>query len=296
MRIISLSPLFPFYAETVRGFRLRFLRTSFLFQQTFTVLQPHYVSRESLVGTNVCAEPNSFCPSVFEYDLNPVIHRPYVNQRSPVTIPILRNPISQSFQLEECTGTSSKVEAQRSEARIIDTDSSSYTLPAHSSSTDANSSNTSPSDLDSISNSSPPVSPGLCQSSHLTLAISSQPSRSPPITPRTFPCDSCAAAFDQRYELKYVTKSRTISATIAQAHHIYSKHISRIHNKRFRCSHPNCTQAPFGFEADLRRHVLAKHNGAGGRALYKCEFEGCNEVFSRKDNMRRHARLKHERW
>lgn len=71
-----------------------------------------------------------------------------------------------------------------------------------------------------------------------------------------------------------------------------SKHINRIHEKRSRCPYEGCPQKPFGFEADLKRHIQAKH-AAVGKADVKCLVNGCVEKFSRKDNMLRHMRKRH---
>jgi uncharacterized Zn-finger protein len=48
-------------------------------------------------------------------------------------------------------------------------------------------------------------------------------------------------------------------------------------------------QKPFGFEADLQRHILAKHS-TEGKAAIRCLVDGCREDFSRKDNMLRHIK------
>ncbi|OAL00316.1 hypothetical protein IQ06DRAFT_143472 [Phaeosphaeriaceae sp. SRC1lsM3a] len=124
----------------------------------------------------------------------------------------------------------------------------------------------------------PQLSPRSASADFSRSSGSSLHGQNQPSTPHlpdipAFSCGVCPKKFDRRCEL--------------------NKHISRLHTKRFKCTQQGCTQAPFGFEADLRRHVLAKHNGAELRAIFKCGIDGCNEAFSRKDNMRRHARSKH---
>ncbi|KAG9192942.1 hypothetical protein G6011_11676 [Alternaria panax] len=87
-----------------------------------------------------------------------------------------------------------------------------------------------------------------------------------------FICYICQECFDRRCDL--------------------NKHINRVHNKRARCPYEGCTQAPFGFEADLQRHIAAKHS-VERKAEIKCTAHGCEEKFSRKDNMLRHMRKQH---
>jgi hypothetical protein len=62
---------------------------------------------------------------------------------------------------------------------------------------------------------------------------------------------------------------------------------------RSKCPYDGCLRKPFGFVADLNRHIQAKHSAGVDEATVKCLVFGCMEVFSRKDNMRRHMRKKH---
>ncbi|KAH8392531.1 hypothetical protein KR215_010505 [Drosophila sulfurigaster] len=50
-----------------------------------------------------------------------------------------------------------------------------------------------------------------------------------------------------------------------------------------------CTDCPkfFSNVESLRRHYKTTH---GNVVLYPCDFEGCNQMFQRKDNLVRHAR------
>lgn len=62
------------------------------------------------------------------------------------------------------------------------------------------------------------------------------------------------------------------------------KHFNR-HSKQFFCRHENCpqsTQGGFSSKKDRARHE-AKHNPG-----VECEWEGCDRIFSRVDNMRNH--------
>ncbi|KAH8262843.1 hypothetical protein KR044_000829, partial [Drosophila immigrans] len=90
-------------------------------------------------------------------------------------------------------------------------------------------------------------------------------------------------------------------------------------NKNFRCDEPGCGKA-FWFKAALTRHLKTHKTGDpaapivswgcsecpkffskveslrrhyktthGNVFLYPCDFEGCNQMFQRKDNLVRHA-------
>lgn len=64
------------------------------------------------------------------------------------------------------------------------------------------------------------------------------------------------------------------------------KHFNR-HSKSFFCRHEECPQSMgggFSSKKDRTRHE-AKHNPG-----VKCEWEGCERIFSRVDNMRDHLR------
>ncbi|KAF2399922.1 hypothetical protein EJ06DRAFT_530707 [Trichodelitschia bisporula] len=66
------------------------------------------------------------------------------------------------------------------------------------------------------------------------------------------------------------------------------KHYKR-HSKAYFCRHyPTCKQG-FSSKKDLARHE-AKHNPA-----VKCEWEGCDRMFSRVDNMRDHVKRIHKK-
>lgn len=69
-------------------------------------------------------------------------------------------------------------------------------------------------------------------------------------------------------------------------------HIRNIHVSPLLCIHPGCSyKKPFGKPCDLRRHVATVHNTERG---YQCLQSDCQEVFSRRDKMMKHAREKHE--
>ncbi|KAF2828508.1 hypothetical protein CC86DRAFT_194014 [Ophiobolus disseminans] len=74
-----------------------------------------------------------------------------------------------------------------------------------------------------------------------------------------------------------------------------NKHVLRVHDKRARCPFVSCpcSRRPFGFEADLRRHMMAKHSTEEDKKFFDCPVFGCEEIFSRKDNMMRHKQKKH---
>lgn len=108
----------------------------------------------------------------------------------------------------------------------------------------------------------------------------------------TFSCHHCAAEFERCCDLKYVHDIMNLEKCY-NANGYCSKHTLRNHQKRFKCLHSGCSQKLFGVEADLKRHILAKHSVSGEKACLKCSFPGCNKVFSRKDNMRRHVGKKH---
>ncbi|KAH7400538.1 hypothetical protein DE146DRAFT_781025 [Phaeosphaeria sp. MPI-PUGE-AT-0046c] len=210
----------------------------------------------------------SFCPSVFEHDVNPVIHRPYIGHQSPKPSPAIGTVTRHASQTDNIEGISNDDSDQLLKVSTTKTTSSPNTLPARASSAPAGSSNTLPSHPEAPNHGSSIPSPSLYRPPHPQRSGLSRTGvpRSQSLT--AFPCKSCNEKFQRRCDLK-------------------------IHEKRFKCRHHGCTQKPFGFDADLRRHILAKHNVATGKATFKCKVDGCNEVFSRKDNMRRHARKKH---
>ncbi|OAL00315.1 hypothetical protein IQ06DRAFT_305276 [Phaeosphaeriaceae sp. SRC1lsM3a] len=52
----------------------------------------------------------------------------------------------------------------------------------------------------------------------------------------------------------------------------------------------NCQQPSFGLKTDLKRHMRTVHCTTGPFSGVKCIFNGCSRMFTREDNMRRHAR------
>ena len=69
------------------------------------------------------------------------------------------------------------------------------------------------------------------------------------------------------------------------------KHFNR-HSKNFFCRHDGCPQATeggFSSKKDRARHE-AKHNPG-----VPCEWEGCERIFSRVDNMKDHVRRIHRK-
>lgn len=69
------------------------------------------------------------------------------------------------------------------------------------------------------------------------------------------------------------------------------KHIARKHTKSFKCCIEGCNQPAFGLKTDLERHVRCRH--ATLEAL-QCPIDGCKATFSRRDNMLRHIKQRHE--
>ena len=68
------------------------------------------------------------------------------------------------------------------------------------------------------------------------------------------------------------------------------KHFNR-HSKQFFCRHDNCPQSVqggFSSKKDRARHE-AKHNPG-----VECEWDGCDRIFSRVDNMRNHMQRSKE--
>ena len=68
------------------------------------------------------------------------------------------------------------------------------------------------------------------------------------------------------------------------------KHFRR-HRKPYFCSYADCprsTQGGYSTEKDRVRHE-SSHNPA-----VSCEWEGCDQIFSRVDNMRNHVSRKHD--
>ena len=69
------------------------------------------------------------------------------------------------------------------------------------------------------------------------------------------------------------------------------KHFNR-HSKNYHCRHDGCPQATeggFSSKKDRARHE-AKHNPG-----VQCEWEGCERIFSRRDNMLDHGRRIHRK-
>lgn len=228
------------------------------------------------------------CPFDFEYDLNPVIHRPFLGYCPTTTLAGYNTVLAPGAQSDGSTGNSDET-SQEQEAFTDGSSPSPATLPIYATPELTNSLGGSSSKAKT-----PQLSPRSASADFSRSSGSSLHGQNQPSTPHlpdipAFSCGVCPKKFDRRCELKYVRDSALKDFKLI----VCSKHISRLHTKRFKCTQQGCTQAPFGFEADLRRHVLAKHNGAELRAIFKCGIDGCNEAFSRKDNMRRHARSKH---
>ena len=69
-------------------------------------------------------------------------------------------------------------------------------------------------------------------------------------------------------------------------------HIKNVHISPLVCTHPGCPyKKPFGKQCDLKRHLATIHST---EREYQCLESECQETFSRKDKMLKHAREKHE--
>lgn len=74
----------------------------------------------------------------------------------------------------------------------------------------------------------------------------------------------------------------------------FAKHIDKVHDSNFRpflCPHPRCPWAIIGFHerSECTRHIRTKHY----KAMYACDYAGCNKVYNRSDAFRRHVRQAH---
>lgn len=74
----------------------------------------------------------------------------------------------------------------------------------------------------------------------------------------------------------------------------FAKHIDKVHDANFRpflCPHPRCPWAIIGFHerSECTRHIRTKHY----KAMYACDYAGCNKVYNRSDAFRRHVRQAH---
>jgi len=71
-------------------------------------------------------------------------------------------------------------------------------------------------------------------------------------------------------------------------------HIKNVHVSPLICRQQGCSYTkPFGKPCDLKRHLASVHHTV---CKYECPESGCQETFSRKDKMLKHAREKHERY
>src|SRR5215470_16856112 len=69
-------------------------------------------------------------------------------------------------------------------------------------------------------------------------------------------------------------------------------HIRNVHVSPLVCTYEGCSyKKPFGKQCDLKRHLATIHSI--GRE-YQCLESECQETFSRKDKMLKHARERHE--
>jgi hypothetical protein len=127
----------------------------------------------------------------------------------------------------------------------------------------------------------------------------------PGTLPSAYQCPQCSLSFDKAYLLKYPPRSfSTPSPTLFSQNTystkptIFSKHITRKHERRYKCN--DCDSA-FSLRADLLRHQRVRHRrkdagsganaGANAAELFVCSNPSCKtpgKTFNRKDNLMRH--------
>jgi len=124
-------------------------------------------------------------------------------------------------------------------------------------------------------------------------------SASKPTSDPQWCCDftNCGKTFTHRYKLKYEPLIPSNVAWCSMMLTWTSRHRKR-HVKAYRCLEPGCVSQGVGFAdmKDLMRHH-SKHNG---RQFY-CSFVTCPHAlggtgggYTRKDNLIRHGRVKHD--
>jgi hypothetical protein len=72
----------------------------------------------------------------------------------------------------------------------------------------------------------------------------------------------------------------------------FKAHLKNIHVSPLVCIYAGCSnKKPFGKPCDLKRHLTTVHST---KDEYQCLEDECQEMFSRKDNMLKHARENHQ--
>jgi hypothetical protein len=101
-------------------------------------------------------------------------------------------------------------------------------------------------------------------------------------------CDTCQFPFSRVCDLRSVTHVfyECITQVLTSC---ASDHINRKHDRRFRCTFTDCTQA-FHLRTDLARHIPTH---LPERGSIPCRHRTCGKSFGRRDNMLKHFHRHH---
>lgn len=227
---------------------------------------------------NRIARPLFFDPFAFEYDVNPVIYAPYLNDdsehpgfRHVEDVPSF--PSAEHIEYPEdgdLTIDNVRLAPALSEGLLnTQIDASSLTISNSMASTTSHTTITPPIDR------ATPASPVSYDSSSTTSGSTAN-----------LLCGACNLLFSRQCDFKCVPLEASYCCHPLNHN---STHMNRKHIRRYECDIIGCTQQPFNLRTDLNRHKQ-KH---GTSQVFACTQPTCRRTFTRKDNMLKHRKRQH---